>query len=252
MTRTQLDRLGERLKRGMPTTDDLAALAEFRNAFIPSTNTVADRLSSTVESRVRRSADITQRPAKSTPSIVDKLRRESSRLTQVQDIGGVRIVVSKVSVQNRVVELLKELYPDARVVDRREHPQHGYRAVHVIVDEGEKLVEVQVRTKIQNGWAQYSEKLADEHGQMIKYGRGPKLIMRNLKYLADYGASVERRETDLDNYKRDEINALNRLKRRGKMNRGDRERLEDYQRLRRQQREARMAMLLFFRREAKV
>jgi ppGpp synthetase/RelA/SpoT-type nucleotidyltranferase len=36
------------------------------------------------------------------------------------------------------------------VIDRREKPSHGYRAVHVIVECGGRMVEIQVRTELQH------------------------------------------------------------------------------------------------------
>ena len=39
----------------------------------------------------------TERAEKSTPSIVEKLRRESIRLTQIQDIAGCRLIVPDIA-----------------------------------------------------------------------------------------------------------------------------------------------------------
>jgi len=118
----------------------------------------------------------TGRPAKSTTSIVEKLLRESIRLTQIQDIAGCRLVVSGVLEQERVISLLIPLFPDASVVDRRASPSHGYRAVHVIVSHDKKVVEVQVRTALQHVWAELSEKLSDVLEPAIKYGGGEEAV----------------------------------------------------------------------------
>jgi ppGpp synthetase/RelA/SpoT-type nucleotidyltranferase len=248
MTRTQLDRLGNRLKNGDFTNANLIALAKFRNEFIASTNTVTDMLASKIYGF---RADISQRPAKSTPSIVAKLNRESCRLSQIQDIGGIRVVVSKVSVQNRVVDILMKAYPEARTVDRRSNPVHGYRAVHVIVCENGHYIEIQVRTGIQNGWAQLSEKLSDLYDQRIKYGGGPRSYLDNLKYLSDYGKNVEDREVALDDYRRAEMNRLHKKKRAGRMTIEDRARLRSYQMLVIAKREAKASMLRYFKEQAK-
>src|SRR6266704_1936073 len=80
------------------------------------------------------------------PSLLPLYQRsyaeKTIRLTQIQDIAGCRIVT-----------------PD--IIDRRDTPSHGYRAVHVIVRHSGKLVEIQVRTALQHLWAELSEKLAD-------------------------------------------------------------------------------------------
>jgi len=70
------------------------------------------------------------------------------------------------------VKRLGSLFHNITVVDRREYPNNGYRAVHVIVNQSGKLVEVQVRTVLQHGWAELSEKASDLIDPEIKYGGG--------------------------------------------------------------------------------
>jgi ppGpp synthetase/RelA/SpoT-type nucleotidyltranferase len=120
--------------------------------------------------------EVSGRPAKSTNSIVEKLKRESIRLTQVQDIAGCRVVVADSIEQERVVSKLVLIFPGAAVMDRRTSPSYGYRAVHVIVKSSDKLVELQVRTRLQHVWAEVSEKYADLFGSEIKYGGGDETI----------------------------------------------------------------------------
>jgi len=50
---------------------------------------------------------------------------------------------------------------------------HGYRAVHVVVYIGGLPVEIQVRTKAQDQWANAFEKFADVVGRGIRYGESP-------------------------------------------------------------------------------
>jgi len=136
----------------------------------------------------------TGRPAKSTSSIIEKLRRESIRLTQVQDVAGCRIVVADVVAQNRVVSSLQPLFARTTVIDRRTKPSHGYRAVHVIVYIGPTLIEIQIRSALQHMWAEVSEKLADTIEPAIKYGGGPPTIMDLLTKASDTVASLEAAE----------------------------------------------------------
>ena len=114
----------------------------------------------------------TGRLAKSTLSIVEKLRRESIRLSQMQDIAGCRVVVADVVQQELFVTSLRTIFPGASVIDRRDKPSYGYRAVHIIAEIAGKPVEIQVRTAVQHLWAELSEKSSDVIDPTIKYGGG--------------------------------------------------------------------------------
>lgn len=98
----------------------------------------------------------------------------------MQDIAGCRLVVADIVDQNPVVESLTKVFPNLTVVDRREVPSHGYRAVHVIVEVKDKLVEIQVRTSLQHLWAELSEKLSDVIDPAIKYGGGDESFVKLL------------------------------------------------------------------------
>lgn len=139
----------------------------------------------------------TGRPAKSTTSISDKLRRESIRLTQIQDIAGCRLIVTDIADQERVVQSLKNLFENATLVDRRQQPSHGYRAVHVIAKCRGKLIEIQVRTSLQHLWAELSEKYSDIRDPAIKYGGGDEEIQKILTSTSLTFAQEEALETIL-------------------------------------------------------
>ena len=140
----------------------------------------------------------TGRPAKSTTSIVEKLRRETMRLTQMQDIAGCRLVVQDVLAQNKVVAQLTAALPNAVVVDRRKHPSHGYRAVHIIANAKGKPVEIQIRTELQHLWAQLSEKASDVFDPAIKYGGGNLQILQAMSQVSKVVADVEALEADME------------------------------------------------------
>lgn len=92
----------------------------------------------------------------------------------MQDIAGARVVVEKGLVQqNEVVQSITELFTNSRIIDRRVLPTHGYRAVHVVVTVDDCPVEIQIRTLIQDAWAQFLEKIADAWGRDIRYGGAP-------------------------------------------------------------------------------
>ena len=131
------------------------------------------------------------RPTKSTASVIEKLRREKAKLSRMQDIAGCRVIVKDLLTQDEVVEKLKSAFDKLKPVDRRERPSHGYRAVHVILENHGKLIEVQIRTFLQHAWAQFSEKLSDEVDSAIKYGGGNKELISLLAMLSDATMDVE-------------------------------------------------------------
>jgi len=100
--------------------------------------------------------------------------------------------------QERVVSSLRALFPETSLVDRRNNPSHGYRAVHLIVKISKKAIETQIRTEEQHLWAELSEKLADTLDPGIKYGRGPARVRDQLTYLSAAVAQLDRTEMQVD------------------------------------------------------
>ena len=183
MKNSEVDRLGDRLRHAV-TAEDLTLLDTFRRGFRHSYESVVDRIRNVL------SVEVSGRPAKSTTAIVDKLKRGSMRLTQMQDIAGCRIVVSDITAQNLLLAKIKEMFKVV-VADRREKPSHGYRAIHVIVQSTDLPVEVQLRTDLQHIWAEVSEKLSDAYGIALKYGGGPAVIRSTLDSYSDLVARFE-------------------------------------------------------------
>ena len=180
LSNTKLDQLGDRLRKGTSTDEDLRLLEEFRRTFSDGYNEVVRVLTDM-------KVEPTGRPAKSTTSIVEKLRRETIRLTQIQDIAGCRVIVADARAQDELVLALGHLLPRSTTIDRREQPSHGYRAVHVVALSHGRHIEIQIRTILQHLWAQLSEKFADVVDPSIKYGGGPTDV---LELLTEYSGLV--------------------------------------------------------------
>ena len=166
LSKTQIDRLGDRLRKGPHAESDLRLLDDYRRSF-------GEAYQAVVQTLRQRHQSPTGRPAKSTISIVEKLRRESIRLSQMQDIAGCRVIVADVVQQEQLVASLKTDFPGASVIDRRASPSYGYRAVHIIAELSGKPIEIQVRSSLQHRWAELSEKSSDVLDPTIKYGGGP-------------------------------------------------------------------------------
>lgn len=178
-SKTQIDLLGERLKKGLRTEEDLRLLDTYRRTF----HVPYDKVTRIIREELV--LDPTGRPAKSTSSVIDKLMRESIRLSQIQDIAGCRVVISNLLEQKLVVQSLKKIYPGARYVDRLKDPKYGYRAIHIIPIVDRKPIEIQVRSLLQHLWAELSEKISDKFGKDHKYGGGNKEWLACLFLLSD-------------------------------------------------------------------
>lgn len=219
-SRTQIDQAGRRiresLRRGETAREaDVATVEDFRAAHLDTTvklhglveimrGPLLEAAMGVVgEERAERLVEIASRP-KTTGAMIAKLTRSTIRLTKMQDIAGARIVVPSLEVQDIVSEWLVTGLENedlrqrgvrfVRMSDSREHGDAlGYRAVHVIVDWGGRLGEVQIRTAAQQVWAQ-SVEIADQiFGTDLKHGVGADDW---LQWMLDY--SRELRKADLD------------------------------------------------------
>lgn len=176
ISRTQLDHLGDRLRdAARPTDDDRATFEEYRASFDGAHREVAEHLAA-IASTVAESASVTTR-RKTLESTIAKLTRIPTRLTQIEDIAGCRVVVDGLTSQDEVVNRALRQFTVLRHRDYRETPQHGYRAVHLVVGDGARSrVEVQIRTESQDTWANMSESIATDHDIEVKYGNGPSAV----------------------------------------------------------------------------
>lgn len=168
-------RLGRNLR---DSTSISEADGEDLQAFL----TAYDEALDTAARRIREATN--RRPAprlKTNRSIIEKLQRERHlALDRIQDIAGLRIVLADDedrATQDEVRDAILGIFPSSSrfdslpdVVDRRLNPSHGYRAVHVIVEIDRLPVEIQIRTSLQHGWAEFYEKLGDVCGRGIRYG----------------------------------------------------------------------------------
>jgi len=188
-SKTQIDQLGDRLRKGGVSDEDIHLLESYRSSFEEAYEEVVTCIRNAVQ------LEPTGRRAKSTSSIIEKLRRETMRPSQMQDIAGCRLVVRDVLVQNKVVEQIRSRVAKAVVVDRRKQPSYGYRAVHIIATARNRSIEIQVRTELQHLWAQLSEKLSDALDPGLKYGGGDPQVRKRLSKISEVIGSFEELET---------------------------------------------------------
>lgn len=166
---SQIDRLGERLRTSdVIEAADLDLLQAYRAEHEAALIGVQTRLSQAL-SYVDQTARI-----KTIQTLHDKLRRQPTKLSRIQDIAGVRIVQAMdLLEQDALIADITREFPGSKVVDRRARPMHGYRAAHVVVRVGRCWIEIQVRTQSQHLWAEVVERLGDHWGRDIRYGGLP-------------------------------------------------------------------------------
>jgi ppGpp synthetase/RelA/SpoT-type nucleotidyltranferase len=164
-SKSQVDRLGERLReQPWPDDESLRHLQEIRAEFELPMARAAEILRGLGFSPTSRLKTVT--------TLIEKLKREKTRLSSIHDLAGLRVVDGDdPSDQDSTVVRIAAAFKSVTVIDRRLKPSHGYRAVHVIASVEDRHVEIQVRTRLQDLWAQAFERLGDRLGRGIRYGR---------------------------------------------------------------------------------
>lgn len=118
--------------------------------------------------------DVTQR-LKKRGTMISKLDRESTmELTQMYDVGGVRARLPTLEHVHAVSRRLKKTWTITKTKDYVAEPKDsGYRAIHHVVKNSGRLIEVQLRTIRQDAWANQVED--ESRVQLIgyKFGTGP-------------------------------------------------------------------------------
>jgi ppGpp synthetase/RelA/SpoT-type nucleotidyltranferase len=171
ISKSALDRLGARLATAEDTADeDLQELAGVAGAYQDILDRVKAQLNALDYAPTTR--------VKTTGTLIEKMHRQAGiRLSQVQDLAGARIIVADRAEQDDATVKIRQHFESqsctSKVIDRRASPSHGYRAVHLIVLMDGIPVEIQVRTGLQDAWAQIVERLADRWGRGIRYGEEP-------------------------------------------------------------------------------
>jgi Region found in RelA / SpoT proteins len=195
-TRSQIDKLGVKLRRAdVPDEALLDQLQAFRGTFDGPLAAAQEVVAATV------GVSATGR-IKTINTIVEKLVRSKTRLSTMQDIGGVRVVVDGgLQEQDAAVAQLCAAFAGSTVDDLRERTRHGYRAVHVIATIQGAVIEIQVRTRLQDLWAQGMEKLADRVGRGIRYGESPAVARignRDVSSILEFGRRLSDQGSKLE------------------------------------------------------
>ena len=188
-SRSEIDRLGERLGRSPTASDEDARMyTAWSKSFVSAATTVEAEVAAL--DRVLGGFQVSSR-IKQIRSASAKLRRMSTRLSSLEDIAGCRVVAPTLDDIDRLLVELMTLQI-SRVRDYRSNPHNSYRAVHLTVRDGSGMpVELQLRTEIQHGWAGMAERWAAAIDPALKYGGGPPAEQEALAELAQIGYALD-------------------------------------------------------------
>lgn len=131
---------------------------------------------------------------KKVPTIAHKLLREPGmKLARMADIGGVRAILPDQAAAYRVAARLQRNWTIHQFRDYVAEPKEdGYRALHLINRYRGKLIEVQLRTELQDDWANVVESISRKLAPGLKFGEGPAPLADYLKLAAELFAYEDR------------------------------------------------------------
>jgi ppGpp synthetase/RelA/SpoT-type nucleotidyltranferase len=202
LTKSKIDRSGAALCKG--TFRDVEDMIELESVFDEYRKSHLEPLSETTLelqtwlNECGHDYYIAQR-LKRKPQIIRKLNRLSVRLTQLQDIGGCRIIVEKNELVDQIIEFLKDKISNTRdlrltrITDYRQKGRDitGYRSVHLLLERGGRKLELQLRSRIQHYWAESIERTSVIYGKHLKEGEGNFVVISYFQNLSNAFYEIE-------------------------------------------------------------
>jgi ppGpp synthetase/RelA/SpoT-type nucleotidyltranferase len=195
LSRTKIDKSGERLAKGTWTSEDQYIESEiifddYRKLHLEPLTEITIKLQSWLN-EFGKNFYIAQR-IKRKPQILRKLQRFHARLSQLQDIGGVRVIFEDNAHINDFVSFMKDkivkghFFTIERETDYREHGRDdsGYRAFHLILSRRNVKIELQLRSRIQHNWAERIERTSVIYGYYLKELEGDSRVLEYFKSLS--------------------------------------------------------------------
>lgn len=202
ISKTLVDRAGRALSKDDETDVDkyiqyVEAFDEYRKEHLAPLSETTIELQSWMNSFGKKYF-IAQR-LKRKPQILRKLQRFSARLSQLQDIGGARIIVDNNNDVDQLVSYLEEKISKQdnirllRMTDYRGDGREdsGYRAFHIMMERDGMKLELQLRSKIQHYWAETIERTSVVYGHHLKELEGDQTVINYFKCLSDLFYEIE-------------------------------------------------------------
>ena len=193
-TNEEINRLGDRLRKDEETIEDSELLNKFRASFDESFKNVIQKLRKIIDNEDK--CILNDRQTKTHQSIKDKLKRiPKMNLSRMQDIRGCRIVVEGGNIQaESILKEIKSIFEKPNIKIRNDN-ETGYRAIHIIVKEDGHPVEIQLRTVLQDLWANWCEKYS-ANDLDLKYGTREAKIKHRFIYMSDIIFEFEKKKEE--------------------------------------------------------
>jgi putative GTP pyrophosphokinase len=184
----QIDRAGELLKRYNGNEEELNQALEILSNFRACHAYPINTFQATLRYKLKALGieSLTSQRLKRTPSILSKLERyDGMRLSQMQDIGGLRAVLPTITdVYNlkRAYDNIKFGHEIKSEKDYIEFPKEtGYRSLHMVYKYNNEqnrnynglMLELQIRTRLQHSWATAVETVGTFINHSLKSSQGP-------------------------------------------------------------------------------
>lgn len=187
----QIDRAGDALLKNESDEKAQLILSEWRACHAYPINTFQSTLRDKVAALHLKNTLVAQR-LKRLPTIIDKLRRyPDMKLSRMQDIGGVRVVLETISDVRKIENSYRVKSANSRfehkLVGEKDYIKYprsedGYRSVHLIYSYKNRVasqyeglrIEMQIRTKLQHIWATSVETMGTYLNQPLKSRLGKK------------------------------------------------------------------------------
>jgi putative GTP pyrophosphokinase len=194
ISKSKIDKIGNLLKKDLVTEEkELQDLLSWRNSFSGLLDYYFKKLRDGPHADQYLSM---AKRLKRIESIRIKLQRyKTMRLSTLQDIAGVRIVLKDKKSLSSVFASIrgaKTKHTLKRVDDYDARPkQDGYRGVHLVYESYDKMIEIQLRTELEHIWATAVEVYGALQLTSFKTGEGDDSWKEFFQYLSSYFAILE-------------------------------------------------------------
>lgn len=220
-SKSKIDKAGEMLKSAVISDDEriksLKVLSSWRTAHALPLDTFAKILKLRA-AKVNASFTVAQR-LKRTPSVLLKLKNHKTmRLSAMQDIGGVRVILETTEMVYELLKLYKKSKSKHTLFSLDDYVQEpkkdGYRSIHLIYKlkkDPSLFIEIQLRSQLQHIWATAVEVFGTLRSSSFKSGQGNSRWLEFFELLSSIFALKEKRPVLMQHKSLDKIELTQKL-----------------------------------------